>query len=94
MIANWFKKKKPIRTVVYLRSMATPVQHWEAQVYYDAWGTPYVPGSLVSGRAMYGNIVLYQNGRTDSVWDVFWKHKSGPEITFGSPPKNPFDRNP
>lgn len=81
------------KTIIYCRSTSTPVQHWEATVLYDLWGTPYIKGN--GSRARWGIVVIEENGHTDSVWGVHWKHKSGPEVTFGKQPESdPFERDP
>lgn len=85
-------KPNPGPTIVYLRSTSTPVQHWESKVLYDAWGTPYIKSE--GSRAQWGSTRLYSDGRTDSVYGTQWKHKSGPPVTFGNKPANPFDRDP
>jgi hypothetical protein len=70
-------------TIVYMRSCSPPVQFWEAKVYYDAWGTPYVKGNPNAAGPEYRQNILTENGRTlDGLWKVEWKHKSGPEVNF------------
>lgn len=92
MIGIFAKLFRP-RTVVYLRSFRTPVQHWTSVVLYDAWGTPYVAGS--GGRAEYGGKTLFPNGHTsDHLYETEWRHKSGPPITFGKRPSGPFGETP
>lgn len=90
------KLKRPVETppeptIVHLRSNSTPVQWWDARVYYDAWGTPYILGRRNGSRATYGSLLLKSDGRTDSVWDVQWMHKSGPPVKFAPKPENRFE---
>ena len=74
------------KTVVYLRSMRTPARHWEDDVLYDDWGSPYIK----HGR--YGETALLQDGKTSDTYlnGTEWRHKSGPPVTFPDKPTRPF----
>lgn len=93
-IAAFRARRRAGRTVVHLRSGSTPVQHWDAVVKYDPWGTPYVPGCFWSDCARGMRVVLLPDGGTeDWLWDTEWRLKSGPEVTFGERPKDRFTRS-
>lgn len=81
-------------TVVYLRSRRPPVTHWEAVVHYDAWGTPYTkPPTFNFNEQNFTHKVLLPNGKTDdTLYEVEWKHKSGPEITWPTSIPEPWGR--
>ncbi len=71
-----------------MRSRRTPVEIWEARVFYDAWGSPFVRGRIFGGSASYSTQALLPNGRTsDNIYGVEWKHLSGPEITWPVKPE-------
>lgn len=85
---NLFQNKD--ETVVFLRqNKGVNCQRWESSVRYDSWGSPYV-------RDHYGwhiPISIFPGGKTSDNWlyGTEWKHKSGPEVTFGKRPTRPFD---
>lgn len=80
-------------TVIYLRSTKTPAQHWTGRVKYDVWGVPFVEGKGTGPS--WGTLRILEDGRTSDTWiyGTEWRHKSGPPVTFGKPPRNPFDEN-
>ena len=81
------KPDGPEKTIVYVRQLrAVNCRHWECEVKYDAWGSPYV-----KPRDHY-EIGLHPDGTTTEafVYATQWKHKSGPPVTFGERPKNAF----
>lgn len=73
-------RKRLERTVVYLRTYGiTPARFLESEVYYDAWGSPYVHGDAYHAAWMTNE--LLPEGKTRR--DYFqWKHKSGPPVRF------------
>lgn len=80
LIDRLLGKKSPERTVVYLRTYdITPAKFMESEVYYDAWGSPYVYGDAFHDSWMTNT--LEPKGQTGSRW-LQWKHKSGPAVTF------------
>lgn len=76
--------KIPPSTIVYVRQTKATVCHrWESPVHYDIWGTPYI-SSWEKDIGWRFPINLRPNGVTsDWVYGTEWKHKSGPEVTFG-----------
>jgi hypothetical protein len=81
----------PDRTIVYLRSHRSPVAHGEAIVKYDAWGTPFIPRRSFEPFPLSFGCVLHPNGRTsDTLYQIEWRHKSGPPVSFGKKPISPF----
>jgi hypothetical protein len=73
---------KPERTIVYLRTKGrTPALFAEAEVHYDAWGSPYVNWQPIFGHSSrYANELL-SGGKTGH-WQTQWRHKSGPDVIF------------
>ena len=93
---NFFKRavesSDPSETVIYLRSMKVPAQHWTATVKYDAWGHPYTNSPNGHG-ASFGCIGLKRDGKTNETWlyGTEWRHKSGPPVVFKPAPSMPFE---
>lgn len=86
------KPPKPEKTIVFLRAHKIPAKFWESEVYYDAWGSPYVKGD---GYSDWIENPLKPNGKThDTIGQTEWRHKSGPPVTFGDRPRTPFPNQP
>lgn len=74
-------------TVVYVRARpgSFPMQWWESEVHYDAWGEPFLRGCwarmLHSGRPGDDLMRMKPNGKAADNC-IEWLHKSGPMVTF------------
>lgn len=78
-----FARTRAEPTVVQLRRLDAPVTYAESEVYYDAWGTPYVKANLYGyGGAPY-DLILRPGGKvSDGAWNTQWRHKSGEPVAF------------
>lgn len=103
---DWLRKKNkdvavptiPVvkKTIIQLVKTKVPACIWEAEVHYDLWGRPYIMGwgdGPSTRRHDETRITtIADNGITGVTWlhGTVWKHKSGPAVTFGNEPKDPF----
>ncbi len=105
-LGNLFKRNPTVKqetaqkTIVMCRyvsnSSSLPSQHWESEVVYDAWGTPFIRGDSYSpwDRSRLSKITPY--GSIPGMWVGEWRHKSGPPVDFNNadPSKSWFPPNP
>jgi hypothetical protein len=92
----WKALRQGRGTYVSMRSTRTPAQHWEARVYYDAWGAPYVPYSTFRTGAACHEQALHSDGTTSDthLYGTQWKHLSGPPVDFSrKAPKRAFEQS-
>lgn len=64
------------RTFVDCRKLMAPTKYWTSQVYYDAWGTPYIYDHYDLPS------LINKNGSIVTPGNAQWRHKSGPPVTF------------
>jgi hypothetical protein len=111
LIKKWLGGKPkiaaPEKTVVAVRRMSVPFKMWNAKVFYDAWGSPYIysPLGITMQIHQHHRVSSYDddqprplNGKEgrcgDGPWTTEWKLISGPDVTWGDRPNRPFDRDP